>query len=165
MDDNDELNIHRSKMLVQASELYAIFEPIITQIIALVKSQMAAIEIPLTAILLVGGFGKSDYLLERLRMALVNIDIHRDHDGWTAVARGAALKGLTQLVPECDKGITVMDRKARRHYGFEMSVPYTDTLHAELSPQRRWDGFHGRWEVKAMQWYIKRVCFKIEIIS
>lgn len=101
-------------------DLEKIFEPIVQQVIKLVKDQIIATNRKIMAVLLVGGFGQNNYLKERLRMALINrsskIEVIQPPHAWTAVVRGAVMKGLATY----DSKLAVVHvgpRVARKHYG------------------------------------------------
>jgi tRNA A37 threonylcarbamoyltransferase TsaD len=70
-------------------DLEKIFEPIVQQVIKLVKDQIIATNRKIMAVLLVGGFGQNNYLKERLRMALISITskikVIQPPHAWTAV--------------------------------------------------------------------------------
>ncbi|MCJ1404053.1 hypothetical protein MMC11_007277 [Xylographa trunciseda] len=74
--DNAALGIRRGKLTVTGADLEGIFQPVIAEIITLVKGQVRATRptVP-QAILLVGGFGQSSYLRECIRKAVSSSDI------------------------------------------------------------------------------------------
>ncbi|KAI8631807.1 hypothetical protein F5Y19DRAFT_472691 [Xylariaceae sp. FL1651] len=146
-----------------ATDLHMFFEPDILKIIQLVKEQIRLCDSPIRSILLVGGYGASNYLRERLSLAFEEdqaiqrrIEILQPSNAWTAVARGAAMKGLARAKPENYDIPAVMSRTARKHYGTVCGVEYDGTRHATLFHKRYWDGLHGCWRVHAMKWFITR---------
>ena len=52
------------------SEVKSIFEPVVNEVLGLVMGQVAASPSAVKAVLLVGGFGQSAYLRDRLRQAV-----------------------------------------------------------------------------------------------
>ena len=56
--------------------MHGIFEPVIKEVISLVLSQIKATKREVKAVLLVGGFGSSAYLRERLRETLRNSETY-----------------------------------------------------------------------------------------
>lgn len=60
------LNIRRGKFALQNKDLRAIFDPIVNEIIQLVKDQIQTTKTEIKAVLLVGGFGANVYLKDRL---------------------------------------------------------------------------------------------------
>ena len=79
---------------MKASEMKVIFDPVIDEVIALVKGQMSATKRATKAVLLVGGFGQNLYLKERLRASMSSaIEVRQPANAWTAVVRGAVMVG------------------------------------------------------------------------
>lgn len=158
LEDNRALRIRRSRWTVTAPEVFRVFDSIILQVLKLVTDQRAATQVDVSAVFLVGGFGQSVYLQERLQTHLgERIQVIQPTNPWTAVVEGAVLKGLARVAPERDQVIKVVDRKARKHYGFELSVAYHHNLHGQIQDKKRWDTYTGQWEVDVMQWFIKKV--------
>ncbi len=133
-----------------------IFEPLVQDILNLVTKQIEATkarDADVKAIMMVGGFGENSYLHKRLREAVRarGIGVWKTPDGyvyhlyqwghgqgvsqlidwltknrWTAVARGALMKGLAKF----NKRKEIVDgRKARDFYGTESSKPFDVTIH------------------------------------
>lgn len=154
---NKALGISRGRFALKASELQTIFEPVVLEVIRLVKDQITASNVPIRAILLVGGFGASSYLKERLRNAVDReIQIMQPPNAWQAIVQGAVLKGLANAVPELAV-VKVKNRKARKHYGTEWRARYDDKLHGHLKSKKQWCGLDGCFKVHAMEWFINRV--------
>ncbi|KAF5258229.1 hypothetical protein FOXYS1_11211 [Fusarium oxysporum] len=122
----------------------------------LVKDQITASNVPVQAILLVGGFGSSNYLKERLRAAIdSSVRIMQPPNAWQAIVQGAVLKGLAQSSPDCTV-VKVENRKARKHYGTEWSVRWDEKSHGNLKSERYWCGLDGCYKVRVMEWFITR---------
>ena len=68
--DNANLQIKRGTMKLSGSDLHGVFDPVIMQIISLVQGQVRATKASVKAVLLVGGFGQSSYLRDRIRDAV-----------------------------------------------------------------------------------------------
>ncbi|RYP14822.1 hypothetical protein DL765_006123 [Monosporascus sp. GIB2] len=154
---NKALGIQRGSLLIKAQELQTIFEPVILQIIQLVRDQMTSSNIPIRAVLLVGGFGGSTYLRERLRNSLgPNVQVMQPPNAWLAVVNGAVMKGLSLSAPAQLTHVKLEQRVARRHYGTEFAVPYDPSKHSALQSVRRWDGLEGCYRVTVMNWFIKK---------
>jgi hypothetical protein len=67
---------------------------------------------------------------------------------WTAVVRGAVLRGL--------EGNMVISRKARMHYGTSYATVYDEEKHSVS--ERYWSPLWERWMVSdRMQWHIAKV--------
>lgn len=120
LSNNKELGISRGRFALKASDLQVIFEPVIQKVIKLVQDQITSSNVPIRAVLLVGGFGASNYLKERLRNSIDRkIQIMQPPNAWLAVVQGAVMKGLAQCAPEKLTVVKLQNRKARKHYGTE----------------------------------------------
>lgn len=114
------------------------------------------------AVLLVGGFGESPYLRESLRAAVgpgieILVPTNRwalssfpvtvfwliDVYSWTAVVRGALMKGLARNNPSAEQ-VKVETRLARKHYGSECGRKYDRKIHAH---SKKW--FDPSWGATA----------------
>ncbi|KAI9653213.1 MAG: hypothetical protein M1831_006171 [Alyxoria varia] len=86
--------------------------------------------------------------LEQKRTSLsLPIKVLHPDNAWTAVARGAVLKGL--------EGSPVVSRKARWHYGTSYATVFDERRHA--MSDRYWSPFFERWMVgDLMQWHIAK---------
>ncbi|EFQ31525.1 uncharacterized protein GLRG_06814 [Colletotrichum graminicola M1.001] len=154
---NKELGISRGRFSLKASDLQTIFEPVVLECIKLVKDQITASNVPIRAVLLVGGFGASNYLKERLRNAIdKSIQIMQPPNAWQAVVQGAVMKGLAQVSPEHLTQVRIQNRKARKHYGTEWRTKYDVKLHKNLEQKRHWCGLDGCYKVYTMEWFIQR---------
>ncbi|KAF7559220.1 hypothetical protein G7046_g4942 [Stylonectria norvegica] len=154
---NKALGITRGRFALKASDLQTIFEPVVLEVIRLVKDQITASNVPIRAVLLVGGFGASNYLKERLRNSVdKKIQIMQPPNAWQAVVQGAVMKGLANSAPEQLTMVKVKNRKARKHYGTEWRSRWDDKLHAGLKDKRQWCGLDGCYKVHAMEWFIQR---------
>lgn len=111
-------------MRIMPSQMQAIFDPVIEQVVALVKAQIVSTKKDIKAVLLVGGFGQSFYLKERLRSSLASsIEVIQPSNSWTAVVRGAVMIGAQSDV--------VQSRAAREHYGILAEASYDRSIHSE----------------------------------
>lgn len=106
-----------------------IFEPIMKDIICLVKEQVDMAGDEVAAVLLVGGFGQSRYLKARVRDATASGTlVLQPENGWTAVVKGAAIHGLGRYRPALAQ-IEVTSRVARRSYGTCLLTKYDMLRH------------------------------------
>ncbi|KAL0941392.1 hsp70-like protein [Colletotrichum truncatum] len=157
LNNNKELGINRGRFSLKASDLQTIFEPVVLECIKLVKDQITASGVPVQAVLLVGGFGASNYLKERLRNAVdKRIQIMQPPNAWQAVVQGAVMKGLAQVSPNHLTQVKVQNRKARKHYGTEWRTRYDRKIHSHLENKRHWCGLDGCYKVYTMEWFIQR---------
>lgn len=77
-----------------------------------------------------------------------SIEVMQPVYAWTAVVRGAVLRGL--------EGSMVVSRRSRMHYGTSYATVYDEGKHA-LS-ERYWSPLWERWMVSnRMQWHIAKV--------
>ena len=157
---NKELGITRGRFALKASDVRTIFEPVVLEVIKLVKDQISASGVPIKAVLLVGGFGASNYLKERLRNAIENeIEILQPPNAWQAVVQGAVMKGLALSAPDKLTTVRVQNRRARKHYGTEWRTRYDDKVHSKIRDKRHWCGLDGCYKVYTMEWFITRVTY------
>lgn len=159
-----------------ADEVKGIFEPVVKEVCDLVQGQVDGLRGKggiVSGIILVGGFGQSDYLYRRLKSHFTsaapppyterpthatsvmaasdgngNIEVMQPVYAWTAVVRGAVLRGL--------EGNMVISRKARFHYGTSYATVYDEEKHSVS--ERYWSPLWERWMVSdRMQWHIAKV--------
>ena len=187
-----------------AEQVLEIFEPIVKEVCDLVQGQVDKLRAEggiVSGIILVGGFGQSDYLYRRLKhhfrgnlmdgiishgtgssqlppppyserpthaaaasLDIANLSLADGIDGsgavpippievmqpvyaWTAVVRGAVLRGL--------EGSMVLSRRARFHYGTSYATVYDEAKHSVR--ERYWSPLWERWMVSdRMQWHIAK---------
>lgn len=155
---NRALGINRGRYALKASDLNTIFEPVVLEVIKLVKDQITVSNVPIRAVLLVGGFGASNYLKERLRNAVdKSIQIMQPPNAWQAVVQGAVMKGLANSAPDSLTMVKVQNRKARKHYGTEWRTKFDEKIHGHISDKKSWSGMEGYYKVNAMEWFIRKV--------
>ena len=119
---------------MNGTQVKAIFDPVVDEVIALVRGQIAATQKKVKAVLLVGGFGQNAYLRETVRAAIdPAIEVMQPPNGWTAVVRGALMKGLSHLEPDTER-VKVAARTARKHYGTEIMSKYDASKHPKATP-------------------------------
>lgn len=126
--DNTARGVKRGRHSITGATLEPMFEEVIDEMVALVKDQIKATPGPVKGILLVGGFGQSPLLRESIRKAIGDIPVIQPPNGWTAVVRGALIKGLAEIVPSLTR-IKIDARVARKHYGTQEIVKYDPKVH------------------------------------
>ncbi|KAF9641714.1 hypothetical protein BFW01_g1697 [Lasiodiplodia theobromae] len=110
-------------------EMQSFFNPVVDQVISLVESQVdqtAAKGRKIGRVILVGGFGGSEYLNEKMETwcrLKGDITLTCPPQCQAAVVRGAAIRGLEGLKPK--------SRIARRHYGYGVSKRFVEGVHDE----------------------------------
>ncbi|QPG97248.1 hypothetical protein C2857_006028 [Epichloe festucae Fl1] len=105
-----------------SKDLKRIFSPLLDDIIQLIDGQVSQSFSkrngkPVTGILLVGGFGGSLYLRERVQKHFPDIEVIQPQDAWAAVVKGAVLSQLPRQT-------IVTSTVATRHYGIELGHVY-----------------------------------------
>lgn len=152
--DNRALGIMAGHYALPAFDLHTIFEPVILEITNLVSEQVSSMACPPKTLLLVGGFGASEYLRESLKMALgKGVEVLRPPGAWRAVAQGAVMKGLAMA----GVGRSEERREVKRYYGTEWVSKYDEKLHASIRGKRYWCGLDGCYKVSTMQWFTEKV--------
>ncbi|KAL9641358.1 MAG: hypothetical protein Q9204_000053 [Flavoplaca sp. TL-2023a] len=104
-------------------------------------------------VLLIGGFGESENLYQRLRdtVASQGIIVEKPSYGWTAIQRGALMKGLVDYSSKNTR-VAVTGRSARYHYGTESAKEWDERLHP--NDQRIWSSVNSPYEVNTYKWFI-----------
>ncbi|GKT57091.1 hsp70 protein [Colletotrichum tofieldiae] len=171
--DDEEAGLDCGFMVMSAAEIKEIFEPVVKEVCDLVQGQVTGIRSKggvVSGIVLVGGFGQSDYLYRKLKTHFTSaapppyterpthgsvtalqetssIEVMQPVYAWTAVVRGAVLRGL--------EGNMVISRKARYHYGTSYATVYDEEKHSVS--ERYWSPLWERWMVSdRMQWHIAK---------
>ncbi|XDG05262.1 hypothetical protein ABKA04_004877 [Annulohypoxylon sp. FPYF3050] len=104
---NPNIGIYRpGRLSLGSDQIHLFFEPDMIKITELVKDQIVMANVPIKKILLVGGYGSSIYLRERLQIAVRedksithDIEILQSPNSWASVVRGAVMKGLSIVNP------------------------------------------------------------------
>ncbi|KAJ5347015.1 actin-like ATPase domain-containing protein [Penicillium brevicompactum] len=148
--DQPDKNIDGGFVQFEGFEIEEIFEPIVSRVEELVRGQLEKISrnrLNAKAIVLVGGFGSSRYLLQRLKGSNPSIIVLQPPNAWASVVSGAVLRGL--------EGNRVETRISRRWYGVSASTPFDKARHAKR--QKHWSDIEEHWVVQdSMTWYIKK---------
>ena len=170
--DDEEAGLDSGFLVMSAAQVKEIFEPVIQEVIDLVEGQVQTIRQKgglVCGIILVGGFGQSNYLYNRMKQHFNNappppyterpthqvamntaqsIEIMHPMYAWTAVVRGAVLRGL--------EGSMVLTRRSRYHYGTSYATVFDEAKHPIAD--RYWSPLWERWMVSdRMQWHIAKV--------
>ncbi|KAF8247963.1 hypothetical protein K440DRAFT_583997 [Wilcoxina mikolae CBS 423.85] len=157
----------------KSEDVKKIFDPIVDQVVELVENQFRAIKKreemlrygfalrisalfrPLTdrkAILLVGGFGSSEYLRKRLMEGNYDgrvLPVLQPDNSRTAIARGALLRGLD--------GSIVVERRARRYYGCSSNGDDFTGEDVEAHMHRFWCSRQQKFRIHdRLRWHISK---------
>ncbi|KAF1945173.1 actin-like ATPase domain-containing protein [Clathrospora elynae] len=171
--DDEEAGLDSGFLLMSAEQVKELFDPVVQEVIRLVEGQVHSIRAKgglVCGIILVGGFGQSNYLYGRMKShfnsappppyterpthaaalgAPQSIEIYHPIHAWTAVVRGAVLRGL--------EGNMVISRRSRWHYGTSYATVFDEAKHP--ISDRYWSPLWERWMVSdRMQWHIAKVC-------
>ncbi|KAI1846446.1 hypothetical protein JX265_005030 [Neoarthrinium moseri] len=171
--DDEEAGLDSGFLVLTAAQIKEIFEPVVKEVCDLVQGQVNTVRSKggiVSGIVLVGGFGQSDYLYRRMKAHFTSaapppyterpthasgstvaeygsIEVMQPVYAWTAVVRGAVLRGL--------EGNMVISRKARMHYGTSYATVYDEEKHSVS--ERYWSPLWERWMVSdRMQWHIAK---------
>ncbi|KAG4254400.1 hypothetical protein FPRO04_07779 [Fusarium proliferatum] len=171
--DDEEAGLDSGFLVMTAEQVKEIFEPVVKEVCDLVQGQVTGLRSKggiVSGIVLVGGFGQSDYLYRRLKNHFTSaapppyserpthananstqeagsIEVMQPVYAWTAVVRGAVLRGL--------EGNMVISRKSRMHYGTSYATVYDEDKHSVS--ERYWSPLWERWMVSdRMQWHIAK---------
>ncbi|KAF2748930.1 actin-like ATPase domain-containing protein [Sporormia fimetaria CBS 119925] len=169
--DDEEAGVDSGFLIMSADQVKDIFDPVIQEVIDLVEGQVRTIRAKgglVCGIVLVGGFGQSNYLYNRMKAhfnsappppyterpthaaannAPHSVQVMHPMYAWTAVVRGAVLRGL--------EGSMVVSRRSRWHYGTSYATVFDETKHP--ISDRYWSPLWERWMVSdRMQWHIAK---------
>jgi hypothetical protein len=170
--DDEDAGLDSGFLVMSAEQVREIFEPVVEEVISLVEGQVQSIRHKggsVCGIVLVGGFGQSNYLYNRMKAhfntappppyterpthavalsAPQSVEIYHPIHAWTAVVRGAVLRGL--------EGSMVVSRRSRWHYGTSYATVFDEAKHP--ISDRYWSPLWERWMVSdRMQWHIAKV--------
>jgi tRNA A37 threonylcarbamoyltransferase TsaD len=125
------LGVQKNRLNLSPDDVESIFDPVVDKVIDLVRDQIIATKQSVNAVLLVGGFGQSNYLKERMRESLeeFGVRILQPPNAWTVVVRGAVMMGLARYDSSSSK-LNVISRTARKHYATEIHVKYDSSIHS-----------------------------------
>jgi molecular chaperone DnaK (HSP70) len=170
--DDEAAGIDSGFLVMTTEQVKATFDPVIKQVIDLVQGQVDAVTSKhgtVAGIILVGGFGQSNHLYNKLkehfntappppysqrptheagRMDQPGIEILQPLHAWTAVVRGAALRGV--------EGSVVEKRISRLAYGTSYATVFDAKKHP--ASDRYWSPLWEKWMVSdRMQWHVTKV--------
>ncbi|KAI9764517.1 MAG: hypothetical protein M1839_005887 [Geoglossum umbratile] len=129
VDDDPSRGIEDGELLITDKDLKEMFDPYVNRTLELIDEQAAAVHetgARVKFVLLVGGFGRSEYLYAKVQEYCTarGFEVRRPGFPWSAVVRGAVARGL-----EPDGGGLVELRKCRYHYGTPVSQSFNPSKH------------------------------------
>ncbi|EAT86144.2 hypothetical protein SNOG_06313 [Parastagonospora nodorum SN15] len=146
--------IRDGEITVTAEDTTSMFETSICRTYELLNEQLQRArknKVDIKYVFLVGGFSESPYMHRKIKeyMEQSNIATIKPSYAWSAVARGAAAKGLE------GKDGAILARKSRRHYGTSMSAPFSRRKHR--ASEAYYDEFDGRkMAMDQMEWLVAK---------
>ncbi|KAF4975290.1 hypothetical protein FZEAL_7903 [Fusarium zealandicum] len=149
----------RTTLELNSIEILAVFSPIVKKIENLVRRQVDAIQekykAPPKYIILVGGFGRSRYLFNRLQQTFNTTVLQsRGNKPWTAICRGAVVQGLASRYLAPGLGVNITARMARMSYGVRFQTVFDPKLHQLCDKEwcEKQQEFMAR---NQMDWFLK----------
>ncbi|PTU22939.1 hypothetical protein P175DRAFT_0522019 [Aspergillus ochraceoroseus IBT 24754] len=129
--DFPDAGIEEGYMTFTNEEILQCFEPVVNRILELVRNQIIAIQaqnrsLQLQNVLVVGGFGASEYLFQQIKLHVppqYQSKVVRPMDSVAAIVKGAVTAGITERV--------ITHRVARRHYLMATLQPFKEGYHPE----------------------------------
>ncbi|CAG8667266.1 4469_t:CDS:2 [Cetraspora pellucida] len=99
-DIKDELELSMWVITIKYDDVKEMFDPVIDKIIKLIHGRVNALDTPCSAMLLVGGFSESKYLVSRIREEFKEIipNISIPSNPMLAVVKGAVQFGISQKI-------------------------------------------------------------------
>ncbi|KAJ8063117.1 hypothetical protein OCU04_008359 [Sclerotinia nivalis] len=153
-----ELGIRQNKLRLSGEEIKNVFEPVIQQVISLVKTQIRKTARPVKAVLMAGGFGSSEYLRTRIQEVVeTGVEVRKVANGDTAIVKGALISGLSKKDPGHSYAIGnfgIDSRVARRHYGTVAFSTFVPGLHDENLKEP--SSYSAGYVVPCIQWFIQK---------
>ncbi|KAI9171325.1 Heat shock 70 kDa protein 12A [Paramyrothecium foliicola] len=154
----------RQMMTLELSPLdvLSVFLPIIGKIVSLVQRQVMAVrekygEEP-KYVILVGGFGRSQFLSDSLKTALCSSTTvlqSRGSKPWSAISRGAVVQGLATCNLSQTLSVKVEARIARASYGVLFCVPWNSEKYLEID--KVWSENEYAWKAtNQMEWFLRQ---------
>ncbi|KAF7506964.1 hypothetical protein GJ744_011095 [Endocarpon pusillum] len=116
---SEKYDFVEGKLILTGREIRAIFEPVIQEGLKQLHNQISRLKKagrkPVSMVVLAGGGGTSRYVIHRFQEYCATalggtVTVRRDGRAWSAVVRGAAVKGL--------EGGVIVSQEAPRAYGF-----------------------------------------------
>jgi len=128
-----------------------LFDPVVKKIIGLLEQQIEATELEsgleINTIILVGGFGESLYLFNKLKAwCPASINLMNPPKSWEAICLGAAVRGL--------EGPIAIRKKSRWNIGHEVGREFNSSVDSESDS---YIDFYGKKKVRGyVDWMIAR---------
>ena len=154
----EEAGVYGGNFEITRDEMRGLFDPVIDQVLALINGQINAATKDrhrVNSILLVGGFGESEYLYKRVHLwaSQIGVQVIQPREAATSIVRGAVMKGLE---PKVGPEKTQIVRRARRSYGVPTKQHFIEGKHLEEDATT--DAHTGqKLAQNQVSWFIRKV--------
>ncbi|GKT59672.1 HSP70 family chaperone [Colletotrichum tofieldiae] len=163
--------VKKQTLILTREDLEPVFDRVTRQIVRLVNDQINGVfskshKTPkarlhskslLQYVLLVGGFGRCQYLGVRLQASIgtgIELLQSQGHKPWTAICRGAVIQGLTRQSLGVGLSVMVSSRISRLNYGIKVFRVYDSARHRPVD--KVWCVMKQKFMAgNQTQWYIK----------
>ncbi|KAG6024259.1 hypothetical protein E4U40_003407 [Claviceps sp. LM458 group G5] len=150
LEDDKDSNLVSNTWKLTGHELSRIFEPLVADIVRMIEYQVQEVRLKrpergISGICLVGGFGSSNYLMQRVKQHFPQIQVLQPEDAWAAIVKGAVLSKLPGQA-------AVTSTCATRHYGAKYGTRYDVSRDVG---ERTYFSRIGEIMVDRMGWFIK----------
>ncbi|OAA40481.1 Hsp70 family chaperone [Beauveria brongniartii RCEF 3172] len=148
LEDDPDKGLVGNEWKMTGSDVKAIFDPVITDILRLIQHQVQSVQCKgkdVRAIFLVGGFGGSEYLRKEVERVHVGIKVAQLDDAWDSIAKGAALSKIPGHA-------VVASVSAVRHYGVQCGYLFDEVIDKGQSTYV--NSFTGETRASRMNWHI-----------
>ncbi|KPI42713.1 Chaperone protein dnaK [Cyphellophora attinorum] len=147
-------NIKKNRLSLTLAQMETFHSDVVSTLTTLVKSQIKATKSAVKAVLLVGGFGQSEYLKRQIQNVVgPGVEVIQPPKGQVAIARGALLQGFA-LTNSKPSRVMVGSRVARKAFGVDCMIPFDARLHN--SADREWCEYGGYYRVSAVEWFVRK---------
>ncbi|KAH3975901.1 hypothetical protein HBH98_042340 [Parastagonospora nodorum] len=132
IEDDHDRGIHDGELVLTKEDLQEMFEFCLNRSYELIQEQLVQArrtgKVQIKYLFMVGGFAESPYMYEKIKSFAEahGIQAIRPAFAWSAVVRGAAVKGL-----DGDGRVPIQNRKCRRNYGTDCNTTFEAGKHRE----------------------------------
>ncbi|KAF6835704.1 Hsp70 family chaperone [Colletotrichum plurivorum] len=152
--------VKKQTLVLTNADLKPVFERVTRQVISLVEEQINGVRFKTGQtpkyVMLVGGFGRCQYLGIRLQAAIgdhIELLQSQGPKPWTAISRGAVVHGLTSRSLGPGLSVAVSSRISRLSYGILMNTVFDETRH--LLADKYWCVLREQYRTNNQtDWYI-----------
>ncbi|KAJ4996040.1 Hsp70 family chaperone [Colletotrichum sp. SAR 10_66] len=151
----------KKNLILTSDDLKPVFDGVADEIVYLVQKQIAGVVSKSGKepkyVMLVGGFGRCQYLGIRLESAIdssIEILQSQGPKPWTAICRGAVIAGLARRNRNAGLSVAVKSRIARFNYGIKLMYDFNPRRH--LDEDKYWDMMEEKYRaINQTQWFIR----------